>query len=156
MSSPDPSLALDEYLLSKYDSRDRKSHSLWQEIPTQEFRRTWRVMNFNRRSRAAWEREGGGALKGGEAVIISVVGHVVRIQEVAASGLVIDDPFGELRLHKSKPTDNNNYSFGAENPYKGDGARPDEEPAGGHAGDNVASNWKAVTEYTWLAPYAIG
>lgn len=48
--------------------------------------------------RTWWQSVVGGALGSGQSVMCSITGHIVRIQDVTAEGLVVDDPYGRRIL----------------------------------------------------------
>jgi hypothetical protein len=41
-------------------------------------------------------------LRKGHAVMMSITGHIVRIQAVTEGGLVVDDPYGKSKLNAGK------------------------------------------------------
>jgi peptidoglycan hydrolase-like protein with peptidoglycan-binding domain len=63
--------------------------------------------------RTWWQSVVGGALGSGQSVMCSITGHIVRIQDVTADGLVVDDPYGRRILSAGgkkawKTVENNN------------------------------------------------
>lgn len=59
--------------------------------------------------RSFWQGQARAALRGGSAVIASITGHVVRIQEINDAGIVADDPAGPTTL---KAGGSNSISWG--------------------------------------------
>lgn len=52
------------------------------------------------RKRSWWEAQAQPKLRSGYAVMMSITGHIVRLQDVTTSGLVVDDPYGSVKLKK--------------------------------------------------------
>lgn len=86
------------------------------------------------------------AVRSGEAVMMSIQGHIVRLQNVTEGGLEVDDPYGKVNLQKRK---DKGYSGGWEEYNK--------RPGGGgpkdNAGEDVVWPWSHVESYDmrWIA-----
>ena len=48
--------------------------------------------------RSFWSSTVGGALSSGQSVMMSITGHIVRVQAVTDAGVVVDDPYGHERM----------------------------------------------------------
>jgi hypothetical protein len=44
--------------------------------------------------------------------LLSIGGHIVRVQNATAQGLVVDDPYGTVTLEASTNTNSNHWSYG--------------------------------------------
>jgi len=90
-------------------------------------------------TRAWWKDTVRSALRHGYAVMMSITGHIVRLQAITNDGLVVDDPYGwsELKAGSS-------YSFSKVNPY---------QKVGTLVGDDVLWTWDEVERHSmhWLA-----
>lgn len=89
--------------------------------------------------RAWWKDTVRAILRSGSAVILSITGHIVRLQAVTDDGLVVDDPYGRSELESGA-----DYGFSAVNPYQKSGVL---------VGDDVLWTWEEVERHTmhWLA-----
>ncbi|ADV68671.1 C39 family peptidase [Deinococcus maricopensis] len=68
--------------------------------------------------RQEWEGKIRKHLGRGEGVFFSVDGHIVRLQGMNDKGLIVDDPYGKIKLYKGSGT--GNYSWRAYNTRKGE------------------------------------
>lgn len=87
------------------------------------------------------------ALKQGKAVTMSIGGHIVRVQEVAEDGLVVDDPYGISQLKPGKARG-----------WRGTNAKPKAGAAEasereGAVGSDVKWSWAEVSGHVmhWVA-----
>ncbi|AWT37737.1 hypothetical protein GCM10008956_13500 [Deinococcus arenae] len=90
--------------------------------------------------RAYWETKIKPHLAAGEAVMMSIYGHIVRLQGMDEEGLIVDDPYGRSKLLKTdnlKPEDR--YGM-----Y---------QHQANVSGNNTVWSWKSVAEHPmlWLA-----
>jgi GH24 family phage-related lysozyme (muramidase) len=58
-----------------------------------------------------WTENALPVLRSGNAIILSIFGHIVRLQDVVLGGLVVDDPFG-ARLKMASAPSATNYTWG--------------------------------------------
>jgi Glycosyl hydrolase family 46/Bacterial SH3 domain len=82
-------------------------------------------------------------LQQGDSVMLSITGHIVRLQSVTEDGLVVDDPFGRSILKKGK-------SRGwAEVNKKGNAGKD-------NAGEDNVWSWKEVAQHQmfWIAAFS--
>lgn len=90
--------------------------------------------------RSFWEAKIKPHLAAGEAVMMSIYGHIVRLQGMNDEGLIVDDPYGKSVLFR---TDNlkPKYRYGK---Y---------EHQANVSGNNTVWSWKSVAEHPmlWLA-----
>ena len=70
---------------------------------------------INKWTQAQWERRLNGLLGGGGAAVLSIGGHVVRVEGWDAGGMIVDDPYGQslLRPDKSRGWTDKNSRSGA-------------------------------------------
>jgi hypothetical protein len=70
---------------------------------------------INKWTQAQWERRLNGLLGGGGAAVLSIGGHVVRVEGWNAGGMIVDDPYGQslLRPDKSRGWTDKNSRSGA-------------------------------------------
>ncbi|HEY3391919.1 MAG TPA: hypothetical protein VGK58_04390 [Lacipirellulaceae bacterium] len=102
--------------------------------------------------RAWWESTvDNGYLKKGYGIVMSLDGHVVRLQAVTDAGLVVDDPYGASKLSGRTFDDNDDgvadrpkYSFTDSN----DQTSKDGDTAA-NAGDDTGYPWADVEKYTF-------
>jgi hypothetical protein len=80
-------------------------------------------------------------LREGNAVMMSVTEHIVRVQAVTEDGLIIDDPYGVINLEAG--TD---WSYDTDN-------KNSREEEGGNLGEDSVWKWDAVKahEMQWFA-----
>ncbi|MBN2003394.1 MAG: transglycosylase SLT domain-containing protein [Anaerolineae bacterium] len=85
-------------------------------------------------------------LRGGAAIMLSIQGHIVRMQDVTDAGLVIDDPYGKVDLKTRQ-----------EKGFKGGWKEYNKRPGGGgpkeNAGEDNVWPWDHVEKYPmrWIA-----
>lgn len=104
-------------------------------------------------------------LRGGAAVMMSIQGHIVRLQNVTDAGLMVDDPFGKVDLKERKKTKkvkkwdktekkykmvDKNYTGGWQETnkrYDGKGGAKE------NAGEDVTWPWSHVESYAmrWIS-----
>ncbi|MEZ4437242.1 MAG: SH3 domain-containing protein, partial [bacterium] len=72
----------------------------------------WLLGSSRNTSRADWERWRDNVLRQGSSILLSIGGHIVRVQGVTAEGLVVDDPYGTITLQATTRTDRNYWSYG--------------------------------------------
>ncbi len=85
-------------------------------------------------------------LRGGAAIMMSIQGHIVRMQDVTDAGLVIDDPYGKVDLKARQ-----------DKGYEGGWKEYNKRPGGGgpkeNAGEDNVWPWDHVEKYPmrWIA-----
>lgn len=72
----------------------------------------WLFGSDKNTTKADWERWRDRILRSGSAILLSIGGHIVRVQGVTAAGLVVDDPYGTITLQASTNTSRNYWSYG--------------------------------------------
>lgn len=92
-----------------------------------------------RADRHWWESTVRPVLRAGQPIIMSITGHIVRLQAVTDAGLVVDDPYGWSEL-----TAGSGWTFDKVNPYQAPGTV---------VGDDVLWPWDDVSKHTmhWVA-----
>jgi hypothetical protein len=85
-------------------------------------------------------------LRKGEAVMMSITGHIVRVQSVTEDGLVADDPFGKAKLLKGTGRKWESYN-------KSDKKWSKEKE---NAGEDVVWPWSDVAQHQmlWIAAFS--
>lgn len=103
----------------------------------------WRYLaapHCGAQSQDFWMNKVRNALRSGKGVMMSIEGHIMRVQGVTSKGLVVDDPFGKSQLYgdsyaftEANATDHNN-----------------------HVGDNHVWPWKMVLghDHHWVAEFS--
>ena len=88
-----------------------------------------------------WKDEVRPWLRAGQGAIMSIGGHIVRLQGVTEQGLVVDDPYGRCRL---LPGEQGKWDYEANNVY---GKR------GETVGEDSLWRWEDVSRHTmrWIA-----
>jgi hypothetical protein len=78
-------------------------------------------------------------IREGNAVMMSITGHIVRVQGVTDAGLVVDDPYGRVILKSGSG--------------RGWEDSNDKEGAGANAGEDNVWDWDAVKAHNmqWIA-----
>lgn len=91
---------------------------------------------WNTTVRQPWMRRGCG-------VMMSIGGHIVRVQAVTPAGLIVDDPYGHCRL---LPGEQNAWKYDRVNQY---------EASGQTAGEDSLWAWDDVSRHTmrWIAAF---
>lgn len=85
-------------------------------------------------------------LRSGAAIMLSIQGHIVRLQDVTDAGLVVDDPYGKVNLEKRQ-----------KNKFEGGWEEYNKRPGGGgpkeNAGEDNVWPWEHVEKYPmrWIA-----
>jgi hypothetical protein len=105
-----------------------------------------------KQKRSWWESTvDNGYLKKGYGVVMSLDGHVVRLQAITEAGLVVDDPYGASKLSGRTFDDNGDgvgdrpkYSFTDSN----DSSDKDGDAAA-NSGDDTGYPWADVEKYTF-------
>lgn len=149
--NPKPKLQYDEALCAvaaEHGWHDLTQHSTWSKVAKQ----LGVQMNVVREGghqlgRPFWESDVRDKhLRAGHSVLCSITGHIVRVQAVAADGLVVDDPYGhEVLLPGTK------HRFDARNRGKA------QDSASGHAQNEGEDNvwpWQNVESHTFGWVYA--
>jgi hypothetical protein len=156
IKNPYPQMDFDEALVKI--ATDEKmgaltSSSTWQKVAAK-----LGVNNFTvfasgvKEKRSWWESTvDNGYLKKGYGVVMSLDGHVIRLQAVTDAGLVVDDPYGASKLSGRTFDDNGDgvadrpkYSFTKSN----DASAKDGDTAA-NAGDDTGYPWADVEKYTF-------
>jgi hypothetical protein len=156
IKNPYPQMDFDEALVKI--ATDEKmgaltSSSTWQKVAAK-----LGVNNFTvfasgvKEKRSWWESTvDNGYLKKGYGVVMSLDGHVIRLQAVTDAGLVVDDPYGASKLSGRTFDDNGDgvadrpkYSFTKSN----DAGAKDGDTAA-NAGDDTGYPWADVEKYTF-------
>ena len=91
--------------------------------------------------RGFWTTVVGGALAGGHSVMLSITGHIVRVQSVTEQGVVVDDPYGRHTL-----------LAGAGKKV----AQANRKDASGNAGEDNLWTWDQVEPHSFLWIAAFG
>jgi hypothetical protein len=79
---------------------------------------------------------------GGQAAVLSIDGHVVRVEGWDEQGMLIDDPYGASRIAVSE--DGSSRDWGGKNQRSADETEP-----GAQVGEDVAYPWSVVEGYTF-------
>ncbi|HNC98127.1 MAG TPA: hypothetical protein PKW90_18490, partial [Myxococcota bacterium] len=89
-----------------------------------------------------WEQKVRPSLRQGNGVMMSITGHIVRVQAVTAQGVVVDDPFGYSLLGSGTAR-----SFKSRNPDRG--------VTGVMSGKDVVYPWADVAKHQmlWIAEF---
>jgi hypothetical protein len=56
--------------------------------------------NTESKNKKWWKSNVGTRIESGYGIMMSIKGHIVRLQNVTDNGLVVDDPYGRLNLQK--------------------------------------------------------
>ena len=106
--------------------------------------------NTEAKSKAWWKSNVGSKIQSGYGFMMSIKGHIVRLQNVTEEGLVVDDPYGRLDLQKR--LDNNKK--GGYKKYNKSEWGWSSEGAENEGEDNVWP-WSTVEKYAmwWLASF---
>jgi hypothetical protein len=82
-------------------------------------------------------------LRAGKAIMFSITGHIVRLQNVTEEGLIVDDPYGEVDLQKGEGRKWTKYNS---KDGKGDNA---------NAGEDNVWAWDKVSKHSmlWIASF---
>ncbi|MBZ9713610.1 C39 family peptidase [Deinococcus multiflagellatus] len=93
-----------------------------------------------RRDRKFWESTVRKHLEEGEAVMMSINGHIVRLQGMNEQGLIVDDPYGKSVLKKNTGL----AAKDKDGQYKHDGTK---------SGNDTVWSWASVAEHDmlWIA-----
>lgn len=102
--------------------------------------------------REEWEAIRDNHLAKGQGVIVSLWGHVVRLQEVNSAGLVVDDPYGESTIKESERRDRDGGEDDSK--YNWEGSNSTEEGEGDNKGEDVSYAWEDVDTYIFGGVYA--
>jgi hypothetical protein len=103
-------------------------------------------------ARATWESIRDEHLAAGKGVIVSLWGHVIRLQGVTEDGLVVDDPFGASNLAESRRrdrTDDDGNVIVADSKYAWDGLNSQTAGEGDNKGEDLGYPWADVETYTF-------
>lgn len=106
--------------------------------------------NTEAKNKAWWESTVGSKIQSGYGMMMSIKGHIVRLQDVTKDGLVVDDPYGRLNLQKRL---DNNKKGGYEK-YNKSEWKWSSEGAENEGEDNIWP-WSTVEKYAmwWLASF---
>lgn len=103
--------------------------------------------------REEWEAIRDNHLAKGQGVIVSLWGHVVRLQEVNTAGLVVDDPYGESTIKESERRDRDGGEDDSK--YNWEGSNSTEAGAAdANKGEDVSYAWEDVDTYIFGGVYA--
>ena len=93
-------------------------------------------------------------LQGGEAVMMSIGGHIVRVEAVATDGLKVDDPYGKCKLKAG--TGSAGRKWEQINGGYNTGYTPGVINEDNHAGEDVVWPWADVEvhEMKWVASFS--
>jgi hypothetical protein len=175
--NPYPELPFDEALIRLADEVNGKGpgeaeltlHSLWMEVANRLGFEMKRIMD-EKTTRELWEVKARDEyLAAAGAVLISLNGHVVRLEAVEEAGLVIDDPFGATVLLKQRPLKEpdpkaapdappeykKQYIFSEENSNEGKSDRGVEQNRQEEPGNGVHIPWSVVPTYQFNGIYGI-
>ncbi len=98
---------------------------------------------------AWWKREILPYLQKGNGIMMSIKGHIVRVQNVTNDGLIIDDPFGgDLKLLASKTLQDDRYFW-----PKGKLNSPNSDDGKGAKGEDSLWIWARIENHymNWIA-----
>ena len=100
-----------------------------------------------------WEANVRPRLRQGNAVIMSIGEHIVRVQQVAEDALVVDDPYGQGRLLPGKTPPGGPIKA----KYTGSGLN-EYGKKGETAGEDVRWPWQDVSQHAmrWIAQLSLG
>jgi hypothetical protein len=107
----------------------------WQSVAT-EMGANVRDLGSGRLRREWWQSTVLSQLRAGNGVMLSVGGHIVRLQDVTDSGLVIDDPYGQISFNTPKARGWDYSRNNLNNATRESGA--------GVIGENSQWNWRQV------------
>src|SRR5262249_23312044 len=109
-------------------------------------------------SRAEWEKIRDNDLAAGKGVIISLRGHVIRLQGMDENGLIVDDPYGASTLAADRRRDRTNSDGSVEKDSKynweSGGINSEDDGAGSNKGEDLGYPWKDVETYSFGAVFA--
>ncbi len=105
---------------------------------------SWNFISSNpvTQGQSWWEEKVRPSLRQGNGVMMSITGHIVRVQAVTAQGLVVDDPFGYSLLGAGTAR-----SFKSRNPDRG--------ASGVMSGKDLVYPWADVAKHQmlWIAEF---
>lgn len=87
-------------------------------------------------------------LRAGQSVMLSMTGHIVRVQGLTEQGLVVDDPYGRSIL---LPGTDRSWEKGGNNSRE----NPQNDGKGGNRGEDHVWPWAAVAKHSmlWIAAF---
>jgi hypothetical protein len=105
-----------------------------------------------KQKRSWWESTvDNGYLKKGYGVVMSLDGHVVRLQAITEAGLVVDDPYGASKL-SGRTFDDNGDGVGDRPKYSftdSNDSNAKDGDAAANSGDDTGYPWADVEKYTF-------
>jgi hypothetical protein len=150
VSNPDPTRQFEDVLIEKAGSANIKSPETWEKVASElgvtmtyvYSAPTGEGMTI---SRTQWESVRDQHLGAGAGIVMSLRGHVVRLQGVNEAGLVVDDPYGASTLAVDERVERNGETerYGWE---KG-GINSDEAGEGDSKGEDLGYPWADVETY---------
>jgi len=150
VSNPDPTRQFEDVLVEKAGTGNIKSPDTWEKVAL-EFGVTMKYLfqaptgEGMTIARAQWETVRDGHLGAGEGVVMSLRGHIVRLQGMNDAGLIVDDPYGASTLAEDKRIERNGeterYS------WKSGGLNSTDGGVGGNKGEDLGYPWKDVETY---------
>ncbi|MFC4639746.1 glycoside hydrolase family 73 protein [Deinococcus hohokamensis] len=103
------------------------------------------IQNVGARTREWWEVHALKEIQGGNSVLFSINGHIVRLQGMNDQGLIVDDPFGHLqRLRNSVKGVSPKYRDEQGNRHL------NSKSSDSKAGEDNIWSWADVTRYNFL------
>jgi GH24 family phage-related lysozyme (muramidase) len=108
--------------------------------------------NRYQHKREWWEENALPELKSGRSIILSISGHIVRLQDVVLGGLVVDDPNG-ARIQMSSSGTSFNYGNSADRSHNLNSTNPKDSEANRSKGNDNVWLWDMVEarEMHWVA-----
>ncbi len=112
--NPDPSttypLALEHIRQKHFPKMDRKEYNTWARISQKLGANVIHIHQGDAKLRRQfWLGAPKKALQSGQGVLVSIIGHIVRVQEITEHGIIVDDTYGASKLLPGMSS--NNYQF---------------------------------------------
>ncbi len=146
--NPNPEMQYEDALLLMAGGRNITAYSTWEYVAEQ-VGVSAKTIGSGVLSRAEWENVRDEHLAAGKGVVMSLRGHVVRLQGVDDRGLVVDDPYGATTLaegtRRDRSTEKDIYNWTDTNDVSGDGPM---------AGEDLGYPWEDVLTYEFGTIFA--
>jgi hypothetical protein len=160
--NPDPSRQFEDVLVEKAGKRDITLGSTWDAVAGElgvQMETIANIVDVGTIDRPAWESIRDKHLAAGKGVILSLRGHVIRLQGVTEDGLVVDDPYGKSTIaadarRDRKDSAGNVTEADSKYNWEKNGINSAEGGAGGENGNNVVYPWEDVKGYIFGAVFA--
>jgi hypothetical protein len=156
VKNPYPQMDFDEALVKiAVDEKmgDIKSVETWRKVSAKlGVNDVTVVASSVKQKRSWWESTiDNGYLKKGYGVVMSLDGHVIRLQAITEAGLVVDDPYGASKL-SGRTFDDNGDGVGDRPKYsftKSNDAKSKDGDTSANSGDDTGYPWADVEKYTF-------